>query len=109
MSRDGLKKKTARTKGVRAVRETVYLGSTTWLPQEQVGTQQAEGLQASLGNTPALLLPFANRRGLDVEKASDCRRSTQFFDERLTVHSPSIGGPMALSIGSPILFFSRLT
>lgn len=87
------------------------LGSTVFLPfrgLKQVRTHQAEGLQASLGDAPALLLPLADRRRFDVEKAGHCRRSTQCVDELLAVHGASIGAPMALSIGSPIFIFSRL-
>lgn len=87
------------------------LRSTVLLPfqgLEQVRTQQAERLQAGLRNSPALLLPLANRRRLDIEKASNCCRSTQCGDELLAVHDASIGSPMAVSIGSPIFLFSRL-
>lgn len=74
---------------------------------KQVGAHQTERLEPRLRD--ALALPFADGRLLDVEKTGHCGRSTQFIDELFAVHGPSIGSPIALSIGSPIFLLGRLT
>ena len=62
------------------------LGSTTWLTEEEVGSQEAQCLEAGLGDT--LPFPLADRGRLDVKKTGYSSRPSQFIDELLAVHIP---------------------